>query len=420
MRESMDIFVARQPIFDARQSVYGYELLYRSGSGNAYTATDGNQASLSVIRNTFLMLGSETFTGRKKAFINFTKELLVSGIGLSLPHDQTVVEILEDVEPDESTLSACKDLKKAGFVIALDDFTMTNVTQDAFVEIADIVKVDFTLTPEADRGRVIERFQDQQKKFLAEKVETKQDFTAAVKKGYSFFQGYFFQKPVIVSGKDIPAIKLNYVQVVKEVNRRELDFYELEKVIKQDTSLCYTLLNYINSAYFGMREHITSIRHALVLLGESEVRKWASLVLFTFIFIGYDKPSEIIVTSLVRAKLCESLARPAGLPGCESELFLVGMFSMLDVLIGRPLPEVIETMHLSDDVKAALLGAKGKYRDIFELVASYHNGDWEEFSRYAKKLSIDEAGMPQLYRESVDWADQIASLKRKPRANRNN
>ncbi|MEO0249958.1 MAG: HDOD domain-containing protein, partial [candidate division WOR-3 bacterium] len=360
MRQNMDIFVARQPIFDARQNVYGYELLYRSGSGNAYQATDGNQASLSVIRNTFLMLGSQTLTGRKKAFINFTKELLVSGIGLSLPHDQTVVEILEDVEPDESTLSACKDLKKAGFLIALDDFTLTNFTQEAFLEIADIVKVDFTLTAEADRAKVIERFQGQQKKFLAEKVETKQDFLAAVKKGYSFFQGYFFQKPVIVSGKDIPAIKLNYVQVVNEVNRRELDFYELERVIKQDTSFCYTLLKYINSAYFGMREHITSIRHALVLLGESEVRKWASLVLFTF--IGYDKPSEIIVTSLVRAKLCELLARPAGMPGCESELFLVGMFSMLDVLIGRPLPEVIETMHLSDDVKNTLLGKKGRYR----------------------------------------------------------
>jgi c-di-GMP-related signal transduction protein len=411
----MDIFVARQPIFDTRQHVFGYELLYRSGSGNVYQGTDGNQASLSVIRNTFLMLGSEALTGRKKAFINFTKELLVSGIALSLPHDQTVVEILEDVEPDESTLSACLALKKAGFVIALDDFTLANDTQDQFLEIADIVKVDFTLTPEADREKVVERFLGQQKKFLAEKVETKEDFDAAVRQGYSFFQGYFFQKPVIVSGKDIPSIKLNYVQVVREVNRRELDFDELERVIKQDTSLCYTLLNYINSAYFGMREHITSIRHALVLLGEREVRKWASLVLFTF--IGYDKPTEVIVTSLVRAKLCESLARPAGLPGCESELFLVGMFSMLDVLIGRPLSEVIETMHLSEDVKVALLGKEGKYRDIFELVASYHNGNWEEFSRYAKRLSIDEARMPQLYKDSVDWADQIANLKGRPAAN---
>jgi c-di-GMP-related signal transduction protein len=406
----MDIFVARQPIFDKHQHVYGYELLYRSGLVNAYQGTDGSQASLSVIRNAFLMLGSQALTGRKKAFINFTKDLLLSGIALSLPHDQTVVEILEDVKPDESTLNACEDLKKAGFTIALDDYTLSNDTQDSFLRLADIIKVDFKLTPEEDRGRIVERFSNQSKQFLAEKVETRQEFNTAVKKGYVLFQGYFFSKPVVVAGKDIPTIKLNYVQVVNEVNRPELDFYALERVIKQDTSLCYTLLNYINSAYFGLREHITSIRHALVLLGESEVRKWASLVLFTF--IGDDNPPEVIVTSLIRAKLCESLAPHAGLPGSASELFLMGMFSMLDVLVGRPLRDIVNAVRLSNDVKNALLGLKSKYRDVFDLVVNYQTGKWEAFLLSAKKLSLDETKVPPLYLQAVDWADQIASLKR--------
>jgi c-di-GMP-related signal transduction protein len=406
----MDIFVARQPIFDKHQHVYGYELLYRSGLVNAYQGTDGSQASLSVIRNAFLMLGSQALTGRKKAFINFTKDLLLSGIALSLPHDQTVVEILEDVKPDESTLNACEDLKKAGFTIALDDYTLSNDTQDSFLRLADIIKVDFKLTPEEDRGRIVERFSNQSKQFLAEKVETRQEFNTAVKKGYVLFQGYFFSKPVVVAGKDIPTIKLNYVQVVNEVNRPELDFYALERVIKQDTSLCYTLLNYINSAYFGLREHITSIRHALVLLGESEVRKWASLVLFTF--IGDDNPPEVIATSLIRAKLCESLAPHAGLPGSASELFLMGMFSMLDVLVGRPLRDIVNAVRLSNDVKNALLGLKSKYRDVFDLVVNYQTGKWEAFLLSAKKLSLDETKVPPLYLQAVDWADQIASLKR--------
>ena len=410
----MDIFVARQPIFDAHQHVYGYELLYRSGSTNAYDGADGSQASLSVIRNAFLMLGPQALTGRKKAFINFTKDLLVSGIALSLPHDQTVVEILEDIKPDESTLNACKELKKAGFTLALDDYTLTNTTQESFLELADIVKVDFKLTPQQDRWKVVQRFSGHQKQFLAEKVEVRQEFNDAVKKGYALFQGYFFSKPVIVSGKDIPTIKLNYIQVVREVNRRELDFYQLEKVIKQDTSLCYTLLNYINSAYFGLREHITSIRHAMVLLGESEVRKWASLVLFTF--IGNDRPPEVIVTSLIRAKMCEALASHAGLRGGESELFFVGMFSMLDVLIGRPLREILDSMRLSNDVKNALLGMKSKYRDVFELVVNYQNGNWENFLRSANKLSLNETIVPKLYLESVEWADRIASLKDDPGA----
>jgi c-di-GMP-related signal transduction protein len=410
----MDVFVARQPIFDSHQNVYGYELLYRSGSSNAYDGTDGSQASLSVIRNAFLMLGPQALTGRKKAFINFTKDLLVSGVALSLPHDQTVVEILEDIEPDEPSLNACRDLKQAGFTLALDDYTLANTTQEAFLQLADIVKVDFKLTSEQDRWKVVQRLSGSSKQFLAEKVETRQEFKDAVKRGYALFQGYFFSKPVIVSGKDIPTIKLNYVQVVKEVNRRELDFYHLEKVIKQDTSLCYTLLNYINSAYFGLREHITSIRHAMVLLGESEVRKWASLVLFTF--IGNDRPPEVIVTSLIRARMCEALANHCGLKGCDSELFFVGMFSMLDVLVGRPLGEVLGSMRLSDDVKNTLLGMKSKYRGVFDLVVNYQTGNWERFERAAKKLSLNEAIVPKLYLESVDWADQIASLKSEPAA----
>src|SRR5271157_5078731 len=154
----MDVFVARQPIFDARQTVYGYELLYRSGSTNTYEGTDGNQASLSVIRNAFLMLGPQALTGRKKAFINFTKDLLVSGVALSLPNDQTVIEILEDVEPDDSTLNACRDLKKAGFTLALDDYTLTNTTQESFLQLADIIKVDFKLTPEEDRWKIVQQF----------------------------------------------------------------------------------------------------------------------------------------------------------------------------------------------------------------------------------------------------------------------
>ena len=304
--------------------------------------------------------------------------------------------------------------RQAGFTLALDDYTLTNNTQESFLQLADIVKVDFKLTSEQDRWKVVQRFSGQSKQFLAEKVETRQEFNEAVKRGYALFQGYFFSKPVIVSGKDIPTIKLNYVQVVKEVNRRELDFYQLEKVIKQDTSLCYTLLNYINSAYFGLREHITSIRHAIVLLGESEVRKWASLVLFTF--IGSDRPPEVIVTSLIRAKMCESLASHAGLKGCDSELFFVGMFSMLDVLIGRPLREVLGSMRLSNEVKNALLGLKSKYREVFELVVNYQNGNWERFERSAKKLALNAAIVPKLYLESVDWADQIASLKTDPAA----
>ncbi len=407
----MDIYVARQPIFDRQQKIFGYELLYRSGQGgNVFDGTDGTQATLAVIRNTFLVLGQQTLTGSKKAFINFTKSLLLDGVAHTLPSDSTVIEILEDVEPDATVLDACQALKEAGYLLALDDFTVDNEVQQSIVEIADIIKADFMRSTPVERATIVTKFSDGQKRFLGEKVETREEFTAALDMGYTYFQGYFFAKPVIVSGKDIPGYKLNYMRVLQEVNRKELEFSNLEKIIKQDTSLVYTLLNYINSAYFGLREQITSILHAMVLLGEREVRKWASLVLFTF--LGDDKPTEVVVTSLVRARFCESLAPDAGLQGCEDELFLLGMFSMIDVIMGRPLPEILESISIAKDVKAALLGEENVYRDVYNLVTSYEAGEWEQFSQCAAKLHVSEEKLPELYVKAVEWADGIASMKK--------
>ena len=407
----MDIYVARQPIFDRQQKIFGYELLYRSGQGgNVFDGTDGTQATLAVIRNTFLVLGQQTLTGSKKAFINFTKSLLLEGVAHTLPSDSTVVEILEDVEPDATVLDACQALKEAGYLLALDDFTVDNEVQRSIVEIADIIKADFMHSTPVERATIVKKFSDGQKRFLGEKVETQEEFAAALDMGYTFFQGYFFAKPVIVSGKDIPGYKLNYMRVLQEVNHKELDFSNLEKIIKQDTSLVYTLLNYINSAYFGLREQITSILHAMVLLGEREVRKWASLVLFTF--LGVDKPTEVVVASLVRAKLCESLATNTGLQGCEDELFLLGMFSMIDVIMGRPMPEILDSISIAKDVKAALLGEENAFRDVYNLVTSYEAGEWEEFSQRAAKLRVSEEILPELYVKAVEWADGIASMKK--------
>ena len=223
-------------------------------------------------------------------------------------------------------------------------------------------------------------------KFLAEKVETLDEFKSALSMGYSFFQGYFFSKPIIVPGKAIPGYKLNYMRMLQETNKRELDFRALERIIKQDMTLCYTLLKYINSAYFGFRDEVTSLLSAIVLLGEKEIRRWASLVLFTL--MGVDKPPEVVLRSLIRAQMCELLAADLGLKGHESELFLMGMFSMLDVLIGRPLAEILEDMNLAKEVKGALLGQENGYRDLYDLVVSYESGDWDRCFESASRLNV--------------------------------
>ena len=398
------IFLARQPIFDPQQKLFAYELLYRGSFDNVYGGGDGTSATLSVLRDAFLMLGSQLI-GSRKAFINFNTDLLRRKLPLVLNPKTTVIEILEDVEVDEEIVQICREFKSAGYVIALDDFTPRRETPGALLEMADIVKVDFRETSQAERRDIVKAPWGGRIEFLAEKVETPEEFAEARDDGYLYFQGYFFGKPVIVSAKNIPGGKINYVRMLSEINREEMDLPSLERIIKGDTYLSFALLNYINSAYFGLREGVGSIMQALALLGEREVRKWASLVIFTF--IGEDKPSEVSVASLVRAKFCEDLATGAGLAGSASELFLTGMFSMLDVLIGRPLDEILDTIKVSRDIRVALTTGANRYGDLLNLALAYERAEWGEVDARAEKLGLEKTAIPSAYGRSIQWVEQV-------------
>jgi EAL and modified HD-GYP domain-containing signal transduction protein len=398
------IFVARQPIFDPNQRLFAYELLYRNSFNNAFDSSDGTSATLNVLRDAFLVLGPQ-LTGSRKAFINFNADLLKKKLPLTLNPKTTVVEILEDVEADKAVTDICRELKEAGYVIALDDFTLKNENARALVDLAGIVKVDFRQMSRDERRDIVKSPWAGNVEFLAEKVETPEEFREARDSGYLYFQGYFFGKPIIVSSKHIPSNKVNYVRMLSEINRPDMDFPSLEGIIRRDTYLTFTLLNYINSAYFGLRGSVSSIMQALSLLGEREVRKWASLVVFTF--IGADKPSEVSVTSLMRAKFCEDLAEKTGLGGYASEAFLTGMFSMLDVLIGRPIDEILSTINVSDDIRVALTTGANRYGRLLSLVLAYERAEWDEADSWADKLGLEKRAISSGYTRSVKWVEQI-------------
>lgn len=198
----MNAFIARQPIFDCNNNVFGYELLFRNGSQNFYNSLDGNAATLNVISNTFYSLGVDTVTNGKKAFINFTEELLKREIATLLPPELVIVEILENIEPTDEIISVCKKLKDKGYTLALDDFVF-DTKYNKLIELADIIKVDFTITKGYERRNIISKINSNKIKFLAEKVENIDEFREAQSYGYSYFQGYYFSKPVILSGKDM-------------------------------------------------------------------------------------------------------------------------------------------------------------------------------------------------------------------------
>jgi EAL and modified HD-GYP domain-containing signal transduction protein len=401
------VFVARQPIFDVEQKLFGYELLYRSSLDNSYGAADGTSATLAVVREAFLVLGTQ-LTGKNKAFINFNIDLLKKKVPLTLRPETTVIEILENAAADSTAVELCRDLKGAGYTIALDDFDPANEDARPLVDLADIIKVDFRQTSAAQRADVVKSHSAKKVDFLAEKVEALEEFFEARRLGYVYFQGYFFGEPQIVSARSVPGNKINCLRMINEINRPDMDFASLEGIIRRDTYLTFTLLNYINSAYFGLRGSVGSIMQALALLGEREVRRWACLVLMTF--MGADKPSEVSMTSLVRGKFCECLAMKTGLAQKASELFMTGIFSMLDVLVGRPLYELLDRINVSEDIRVALTTGENAHGEVLQLVFAYEKALWEEVELRANKLGLEKADVVSDYRESVQWAEQVFDL----------
>jgi c-di-GMP-related signal transduction protein len=397
------LFVARQPIFDVEQHIFGYELLYRNSATNSYDGSDGTAATLAVIREAFLVLGTQ-LTRNSKAFINFNADLLKKKVPLVLRSETTVIEILENVAANDGVLELCRELKKAGYTIALDDFDQANGGTVGLLDLADIVKVDFRRSDAKQRADIIKSHGTGKAAFLAEKVETIEEFFEARRLGYRYFQGYFFSEPQIVSTRDVPANKINCLRMMSEINRPDMDFPTLEAVIRRDTYLTFTLLNYINSAYFGLRTSVGSIMQALALLGEREVRRWACLILMAF--MGSDKSSEVTKTSLIRGKFCESLAVRIGLAEKASELFLTGILSMLDVLVGRPLYELLDGINVSKDIRVALTNGGNPHGELLQLVFAYEKALWEEVEDRAAHLGLEKEGITSNYGTSVQWAEE--------------
>ena len=297
-------FVARQTILTANEKVFGYELLFREGIEDFFRASDPDAASRSTL-NTFMLLGLDVLCDGHRAFVNCTREILLKDYVTLLPSEQTVVEVLETVPADDLVVAACRRLKEAGYTIALDDFAV-NDPREVLTDLADIIKVDLRATSAADAAAMVKRYGPWRCRMLAEKVETREEFIAAKKAGFLYFQGYFFRRPEMLTSHEIPANQLNYLGMLTAVSQRELDVRVIENLVKSEAALCYRLLRYLNSAAFGLSAEIRSVQHALAILGEREVRRWIRLV--ATLGAGQGKTTDLVLAALVRARFCELLS----------------------------------------------------------------------------------------------------------------
>ncbi len=402
----MDVYIARQPIFTKNKRVYAYELLFRRSMGKKLGQVSGNRATTSVLSSAFLTEGIEKISGSKPCFINFTEQLLGKDIAGFFSKTKIVIEILEDVEPTDKVIEACRSLAQKGYLIALDDFVYARKLEP-LIALADIIKIDFRLSTMDEIERMLYRLSHRRLKFLAEKIETYEEFDKALKLGFSYFQGYFFSQPETLRIREVASVKVNLMNLLAEVNRKKTTVDRLDAIISMDLGITYKLLRYINSAYYYLLHEVTSVRQAIIYLGAKEIRRFVTLVIISE--LASDKPEELVRLSITRGRFCELLAEPGQVIVDQSDLFLLGLFSLLDALLDTPMKEVMKSLPLADDVKEALVEGKGSLCPYLQLITAYERGCYSTCEKVLVDLHLSGAQVTEHYMAAVEFADRVCS-----------
>ena len=394
------VHVARQAILDARGHVFGYELLYRATQTSTSCTADGDLASARVMTDAVLEVGLDTLTDGRPAFLNLTKPLITSQVATLLPHAAAVYELREDVEIDQEVIDACQALHARGYRLALDDFVVGSPAEQ-LMKYVSFVKIDVQLTEMPLVLQLPQRYKAHGVKMVAEKVETREVFEATKKAGYTLFQGYYFRRPVIQTGKALPANHAVYMRLLAELNRDDLTILQLEALIKQDAALSLKVLRCVNSAALPLRREVRSIHDAVVLLGIRPIRQWASVWCLAGVNAGGSP--ELATLALLRARSCELVA--GDLASVDtSELFLVGLCSLLDSMLGRSMEDALEHLPLSPPAKQALLGAPGPMRSILDSIVAQESGDWADVDLSAADAGVSAASLSNAYIGALRWA----------------
>lgn len=393
------IMVGRQPILDKNEELFAYELLFRSPKQRM--VTDGERATAEVITNSLESIGLKNLTQTKPAFINFTSKMIKSQVPSILESDYIYIEILEDIKVDAEIIAIVKELKKAGFKIVLDDFEFRNSWIE-LVKIADIIKIDFLNSSKKIREktfRLIKAKYNPEVSFLAEKIENHSALKEAKEFNYDYYQGFYFTKPDIVSGKKLEPFKISYNKILKELNQKDPNFKRIENIIKQDLSMSYSLLRLVNSAAYGY--NINSIRQGIVLLGLDKLKKWS--ILYSFKSLTNDKPDILLKTSLIRAYFAEHLKKILNI---EEDLFVFGMFSLIDAYLDRELAEILAEISMKIELKEALISKEGKLGAVLEIIDIFEKSNWSKL----EKFSFDSAILFDAYLESIKKAEKIFEI----------
>ncbi|KPZ60628.1 putative cyclic-di-GMP phosphodiesterase AdrB [Pseudoalteromonas sp. P1-13-1a] len=398
----MSVFVARQAIFNRKQNVVAYELLFRNSAENFFPNIEEGQATARLIMENQLNLGTRHITSGKTALINIGPDSLKHNLCDFLPCKDVVIELLETIEPTDDNYQLCRELFHKNYKLALDDFVY-NEQWERFLKFIKLVKFDIAQTPLSDIAEIVEKLKQHKKiKILAEKIETQADYHQAHKMGFDYFQGYFFAKPTMHEQQDIDYNYALVVAIYAQVMKPSPDIKQISALFEADAALAYKLMRLINSGVFPIQSKISSIKQALVYLGHERLKKFVSLIVTAH--TAGKKPAELMQVCVVRARFCELIAKQVS-KSLAGEAFLTGLFSLLDAILDQPMSLLVEKLPFPDDIKAALLDEKNTLYYILNVVQAYETGSWWTLEKAVILLNVKSDVLPGLYKQAVDWAD---------------
>jgi EAL and modified HD-GYP domain-containing signal transduction protein len=406
------LFLGRQPILDRQQQLFAYELLFRNGSQNFAEVTDGVQATATVIVNAFAELGIEAALGKHRGFINVDEDFLFSDLLELLPRHAVVLEILETVPPTPAVIERCKDLKAAGFTLALDDVIQLEPEFAELLALVEIIKVDIQPLSSDELIQLVRGLKPLGKQLLAEKVDSREQMEHCLKLGFSLFQGYYFAKPTIIAGKKLDHSQLSLLKLMGLVIK-DAETSELEIVLKPEPGLTVNLLRMTNSVGSGTRQKITSLGHAITVLGRRQLQRWLQLLAFAS-QSQHGTSNPLLLIAATRGRLMELLAtelRPKD-TGFSDQAFMTGIMSLMPAVVGQPIAEIVAPLGLANNVVEALCSGIGELGIMLSLAEGSEGGDLQALtSALAALPGISPKALNRAQTQALIWANSINQEK---------
>jgi c-di-GMP-related signal transduction protein len=397
--------IGRQPILNRDEQICAYELLFRStDSLNAANVSDASQATASVILNTMAGFGIQQILGKHLGFINLELDILMSDSLELLPKDMVVLELLESLEVTPELIERCRELKEAGFTLALDDHEFSPIYEELY-HIVEIVKVDLFVTPIDTLGPAIEQYRPYPFKLLAEKVESKEEFLKCLDMGFDYFQGYYFAKPAVIEKKKIDEGGAALLKLMRQM-MDDAEIEEIEKTFRSSPGLTYKLLLLVNSVSFAGLQKIQTVRHAISMLGRAQIKRWVQLALFAT-DDSHAMENPLMDMAAVRGGFMEQIAaacpRLRGNREAPDQAFMTGILSLLESLYDIPMAQIAEELNLSEEVKQALVSREGVYGDLLALAEALEQVDFVTASELLGSLSIPYNTVMQAQMKAYNW-----------------